>query len=83
MEHYLIHYLQKTPRSDVFMSTKEKQKRGTGAAAVVIILCVAALAAEGETEISDLSHIDRGYQCMEGDLTALGADVKRTEDGSG
>lgn len=46
-------------------------------------LCVAALAAEGETEISDLSHIDRGYQCMEGDLTTLGADVKRTEDGSG
>ena len=46
-------------------------------------LCVAALAAEGETEISGISHIDRGYQCIEGDLTALGADVKRTEDGSG
>ena len=25
-------------------------------------LCVAALAAEGETSISDITHIDRGYQ---------------------
>lgn len=40
-------------------------------------LCVAALAAEGETSISEISHIDRGYECMERDLGALGADIRR------
>ena len=33
------------------------------------------LAAEGETVISDIGHIDRGYASIEGDLRALGADV--------
>ena len=37
-------------------------------------LCAAALAAEGETAISDITHIDRGYQSIEDDLAALGAD---------
>ena len=37
--------LQKTARSEIIMSTKEKQKKGSGVAAVVIILCAAALAA--------------------------------------
>ena len=37
-------------------------------------LCAAALAAEGETSISDITHIDRGYQSIEDDLAALGAD---------
>ena len=36
-------------------------------------LCAAALAAEGETSISDITHIDRGYQSIEDDLAALGA----------
>ena len=42
-------------------------------------LCVAALAAEGETRISETGHIDRGYQDIVGDLRALGADIARTE----
>ena len=40
-------------------------------------LCVAALAAEGETHITEISHIDRGYQDIVGDLRALGADIAR------
>ncbi len=42
-------------------------------------LCVAALAAEGETRISETGHIDRGYQDIVGDLRGLGADIARTE----
>ena len=41
-------------------------------------LCVAALAAEGETRISETGHIDRGYQDIVGDLRGLGADIART-----
>ena len=37
------------------------------------------LAAEGETVISDIGHIDRGYASIEGDLRALGADIRRRE----
>ena len=40
-------------------------------------LLVAALGAEGESRIEDLHHIDRGYQCLEGDLAALGARIRR------
>ena len=40
-------------------------------------LCVAALTAEGETVVSDIAHIDRGYQSLEQDLTALGAEIRR------
>ena len=42
-------------------------------------LCVAALAAEGETSIDEIGHIDRGYECIERDLRTLGADIVRTE----
>ena len=43
-------------------------------------LCAAALTAEGETSISDITHIDRGYQSIEDDLAALGADIRRVEE---
>ncbi|MEX1022605.1 MAG: UDP-N-acetylglucosamine 1-carboxyvinyltransferase [Dehalococcoidia bacterium] len=43
-----------------------------GAAAVV-----AALAAEGESTILDIHHLDRGYSDLQARLTALGADVER------
>lgn len=43
-----------------------------GAAVVVAALC-----AEGETTISDLSHIDRGYAHLDERLRALGATVTR------
>ncbi|MDE6455172.1 MAG: UDP-N-acetylglucosamine 1-carboxyvinyltransferase [Dysosmobacter sp.] len=42
-------------------------------------LCVAALAAEGETEVSETGHIDRGYEDIARDLRALGAEVFRRE----
>ena len=42
-------------------------------------LCVAALAAEGESQISEINHIDRGYENIARDLQALGADIVRTE----
>lgn len=42
-------------------------------------LVVAALGAEGESHISGLTHIDRGYQAIETDLQRLGGAVRRTE----
>ena len=42
-------------------------------------LCVAALAAESQTHVSEIGHIDRGYQDIVGDLRALGADIARIE----
>ncbi len=41
-------------------------------------LVVAALAAEGTSAISELQHIDRGYENLELNLQSLGADIKRT-----
>jgi UDP-N-acetylglucosamine 1-carboxyvinyltransferase len=42
-------------------------------------LVIAGLAAEGETLIERIYHLDRGYQCMEEKLAALGARVKRVK----
>ena len=42
-------------------------------------LCVAALAAEGETAVGEISHIDRGYEDIARDLQALGADISRLD----
>src|SRR5207253_6163194 len=35
-------------------------------------MIIAALAAEGTTEISDLYHVDRGYEDLDGRLAAMG-----------
>ncbi|MEG2137974.1 MAG: UDP-N-acetylglucosamine 1-carboxyvinyltransferase, partial [Oscillospiraceae bacterium] len=40
-------------------------------------LVVAALGADGVTEISGLHHLDRGYATLEQDLRALGAQIER------
>ncbi|MCX6512739.1 MAG: UDP-N-acetylglucosamine 1-carboxyvinyltransferase [Actinobacteria bacterium] len=40
-------------------------------------LVLAGLVAEGSTEISGIEHIDRGYESLELNLTALGASVER------
>lgn len=40
-------------------------------------LIIAGLAANGITEIEDIYHIERGYDCMEGKLRALGADIEK------
>lgn len=42
-------------------------------------LVVAALASQGTTEISDIEHIERGYENFEQKLSALGVDIKRYE----
>ena len=42
-------------------------------------LAVAALGAEGESTISGLEHIRRGYEDLKGDLAALGADIRQTD----
>ena len=42
-------------------------------------LCVAALSAEGETTVSRIEHIQRGYEDIAGALRRLGADAARTE----
>jgi UDP-N-acetylglucosamine 1-carboxyvinyltransferase len=40
-------------------------------------LILAALGAEGTTEIADIHHVDRGYEDIDGKLTAVGAEVRR------
>jgi UDP-N-acetylglucosamine 1-carboxyvinyltransferase len=40
-------------------------------------LVVAGLVAEGETVVSDVQHIDRGYDDLVGRLASLGADITR------
>lgn len=40
-------------------------------------LILAALAAEGKTEVSDIYHVDRGYVDIEKKLKGLGADIER------
>jgi UDP-N-acetylglucosamine 1-carboxyvinyltransferase len=40
-------------------------------------LVVAGLAAEGETSVAGVHHIDRGYDDLVGRLAALGADIER------
>ena len=42
-------------------------------------MVIAGLVANGETEISDIEHIDRGYPHIEDKFRALGADIKRVE----
>jgi UDP-N-acetylglucosamine 1-carboxyvinyltransferase len=42
-------------------------------------LVVAALAADGETLVDRIYHLDRGYERMETKLAALGAQVERVK----
>lgn len=43
-------------------------------------LVLAGLVAEGQTEIDNVEHIDRGYYNLEGNLSKLGANIIRIED---
>ena len=52
-------------------SVKSTDLRG-GAA-----LVVSALQAEGQSRISQVEHIDRGYESIERDLQLLGASIRR------
>ncbi|MDP1027970.1 UDP-N-acetylglucosamine 1-carboxyvinyltransferase [Sphingomonas sp. KR1UV-12] len=44
-------------------------------------LILAGLAAEGETQVSRVYHLDRGYERLEEKLSAVGADIERIGDG--
>jgi len=48
-----------------------------------VCLVLAALAADGETEVSRVYHLDRGYSHIEEKLSALGADIRRVKERRG
>jgi len=43
-------------------------------------LILAGLAAEGETEVTRIYHLDRGYESIEKKLAGLGADIQRVKE---
>jgi len=42
-------------------------------------LVIAGLAAQGETQVDRIYHLDRGYDRMEQKLTQLGANIRRVK----
>ena len=44
------------------------------------VLVIAGIAAAGETTVSRIYHIDRGYEAIEKKLKALGADIVRVNE---
>jgi UDP-N-acetylglucosamine 1-carboxyvinyltransferase len=44
------------------------------------VLVLAGMAAEGETVVSRVYHIDRGYERIEEKLTAIGANIVRIDE---
>jgi UDP-N-acetylglucosamine 1-carboxyvinyltransferase len=42
-----------------------------------VSLILAGLAAEGETVVNRVYHLDRGYEALEQKLAACGADIER------
>ena len=40
-------------------------------------MVIAGTAAQGETDIYNLQHIDRGYEDIEGKFRKIGANIKR------
>lgn len=61
--------------SQSLVGAKVKAPDLRGGAALVI----AGLASKGITEISDIFHIDRGYDSMVKKLSSIGADIRRTK----
>ena len=45
-----------------------------------VSLVIAGLAAEGETEVNRIYHLDRGFERLEEKLTGCGADIRRLND---
>jgi UDP-N-acetylglucosamine 1-carboxyvinyltransferase len=44
-----------------------------------VALLIAALSANGKSQIDNIEQIDRGYQNIDGRLRALGADIERID----
>ncbi len=59
---------------DSLYGTEVKATDLRGGAALIC----AGLAAEGTTTVSELHHIDRGYEKIENNLSLIGADIKRS-----
>lgn len=68
-------------RAVVIGHDKQRQLRGSRMSSpdirAGIALLIAALSAKGESRISNIEQIDRGYENIEARLTALGASIKR------
>jgi UDP-N-acetylglucosamine 1-carboxyvinyltransferase len=47
-----------------------------------VSLVLAGLAAQGETRVARVYHLDRGYERLEAKLRGLGADIARMKDGA-
>jgi UDP-N-acetylglucosamine 1-carboxyvinyltransferase len=43
-------------------------------------LVLGGLAAKGKTEITRIYHLDRGYECIEKKLSAVGAKIVRVKE---
>jgi UDP-N-acetylglucosamine 1-carboxyvinyltransferase len=77
--------------ADIVVHGGEARVRGVGklnAAQVMatdlrasVSLVIAGLAAEGETSVSRIYHLDRGFERLEQKLGACGADIRRVKDG--
>ena len=48
--------------------------------AIASVAVLAGLAAEGETVVNRVYHLDRGYERLEAKLVACGADVERVRE---
>ena len=44
-----------------------------------VSLVIAGLAADGETQVNRIYHLDRGFERLEEKLTGCGADIQRVE----
>jgi UDP-N-acetylglucosamine 1-carboxyvinyltransferase len=44
-----------------------------------VSLVIAGLAAEGETAINRVYHLDRGFEALEAKLSRCGADIERVK----
>ena len=42
-------------------------------------MVIAGLAAQGTTEVSNIKHIERGYEDIVGKLSGVGADIRMVE----
>ncbi len=72
-----------TPKTRVAVVRGVPEKGLTGAPVMATdlrasaSLVLAGLVAKGETQVSRIYHLDRGYENLEGKLTKLGASIKR------
>ena len=56
---------------------RRRRAQGGCLSFMIGVLAVAALAAEGESRITGVQHIDRGYEALEDTLCALGGQAHR------